>query len=186
MSGVNSPSSGYSDSNSCNAATKLLWSESAHLSYYPSGLVGTYTLQSSFVAASANSTNFICTTPLLPTSVTYRLNDLNVGVNYVLANLHDNIYTSYQGDNNIVVYNTATGTAVVEWASGHTDSACSTTSMCTCEFQGDGNFVTYVDGVAQWSSGTANEGHTVTFLNESPWIEIANAAGAVIWITADS
>jgi hypothetical protein len=104
----------------------------------------------------------------------------------VLANLHGNIYISYQGDNNIVVYNTATGTAVTEWASGHTDSACSTTSTCTCDFQGDGNLVTYVDGVAKWSSGTANEGHTVTFLNESPWIEIANAAGAVIWTTADS
>ncbi|CAL5871231.1 uncharacterized protein PFLUO_LOCUS5479 [Penicillium psychrofluorescens] len=186
VSGVNSPSSGYSDSSSCSAATKALWSESAHLSYYPAGLIGTNSLQSGFVAASANSTNFICTTPLLPASITYGLNGLSVGVNNVLANLHNNIYTSYQGDSNIVVYNSSTGTAVVEWASGHTDSACSTTSTCTCDFQGDGNFVTYADGAALWSSGTTNEGHNVTFLNESPWIEITNAAGAVIWTTADS
>jgi hypothetical protein len=139
------------------------------------------------VAATQNSTNFICTTPLLPSSITYGLNELSIYPNTVIANLQNNIYTQYQGDNNIVVYNSATGSAVSEWASGHTSTVCSTEpTECTCNFQGDGNFVTYVDGVAQFVTGTQNEGYTLTFLNEDPWIEIKNEAGTVIWTTADA
>lgn len=164
-----------------------MWSQSAHLAYYPGGLDGTSDLQSGFVAADANSTNFICTTPPLPSSVSYGLNELNVGINTVLANLHNNILTQYQGDSNIVTYNTTGGNYNAVWSSGHTSSVCGTSSTaCSCDFQGDGNFVTYADGVAEFVSGTENEGYLLTFINESPWIQITNSAGAVVWDTTDA
>ncbi|KAF3396760.1 hypothetical protein DPV78_008258 [Talaromyces pinophilus] len=187
VSGVSSPSSDYSDANSCVTATRDLWEQSAHLAYYPSGLTGTSNLQSGFVAAASNSTNFICTTPPLPSSVSYGLNELAAAPNTVLANLHKSILTQYQGDNNIVTYNTSTGEYVAVWSSGHTSTVCeSDPSACSCNFQGDGNWVTYLSGVAQFSTNTANEGQLLTFLNESPWIEITNSAGEVVWDTTDA
>lgn len=183
---MNSPDSSFSDDGSCSAAVQTLWSETAHLTYYPAGLLGSNNLQSGFVSSSANATNFICTTPSLPTSVSYGLNELNVGVNTVLASLHGDIITQYQGDNNIVVYDTSSGSYVVEWASGHTSSSCSSGTACNCAFQGDGNLVTYVGGVAEWATNTENEGYQLTFLNQSPWIQITNQAGSVVWTTADS
>lgn len=169
------------------SATKDLWQENAHLVYYPAGLQGSNTLQSDFVAAGGNSTNLICTTPPLPSKVNYGLNQLNVGPNTVLANLHNGILTQYQGDSNIVTYNTSTGSYVAVWASGHTSTACeSNPDTCSCDFQGDGNFVTYAAGTPLFVSNTAGKGNTLTFLNERPWIQIADSAGNVIWDTTDA
>lgn len=184
---MNSPSSDYSDANSCVTATRDLWDQNAHLVYYPAGLTGTNNLESGFVAADGNSTNFICTTPSLPSSVSYGLNELAAAPNTVLANLHNSILTQYQGDSNIVTYNTSTGDYVAIWSSGHTSTVCeSDPSACSCNFQGDGNWVTYVSGVAQFVTNTENEGQLLTFLNESPWIEITNSAGEVVWDTTDA
>jgi hypothetical protein len=187
VSGLNKPSNSFSESNGCRAATKALWSANDRLVYYPTGLTGTSDLQSGFIASSANATNFICTTPPLPSSISYEANSLNVGINSVLAQLHNNILTQFQGDGNIVTYNTSTGSAVPVWSSGHTSSVCGTSSTaCTCDFQGDGNWVTYANGQPQFLSNTAGQGHTLTFLNQEPWVEITDASGAVIWTTANA
>ncbi|KAE8547711.1 hypothetical protein EYB25_009504 [Talaromyces marneffei] len=187
VSGVNSPSSNYSDANLCVTATRDLWKQSSHLAYYPTGLTGTRNLQSGFVVADGNSTNFICTTPSLPTSICYGLNELAAVPNTVLANLHNSIITQYQGDNNIVTYNTSTGDYVAVWSSGHTSTVCeSDASACSCNFQGDGNWVTYVSGAPQFATHTENAGKLLTFLNKSPWIQITNSAGALVWDTTDT
>ncbi|KAH8689155.1 hypothetical protein BGW36DRAFT_466700 [Talaromyces proteolyticus] len=184
VSKVNTPNSAFSDSNSCSAATKALWTENAHLAYYPAGLTGSSNLQSDFIAADANATNFICTTAPLPSSISYGVGELNVSVNSVLAELHNDILTQYQGDSNIVTYNTSTGSYVPVWSSGHTSSTCgSDPGACLCVFTQDGDFVTTVSGQTQFSSGTGGEGHVLTFLNESPWIEVADSTGKVIWST---
>ncbi|QKX53895.1 uncharacterized protein TRUGW13939_00975 [Talaromyces rugulosus] len=187
VSGVTNPNSAFSESNDCSAATKALWTENAHLSYYPAGLTGSSNLQTDFVAAKNNATAFLCTTAPLPASVSYAPNELNVGPGSTLANLHNGIVTNYQGDNNIVTSNTSTGDYVTLWASGNTSSTCgSDATACSCVFQSDGNFVTDVSGQAQFSSGTTNTGHTLTFLNQSPWIQITDESGKVVWTTADT
>ncbi|KAL1965493.1 hypothetical protein VTN77DRAFT_5749 [Rasamsonia byssochlamydoides] len=188
VSQVNKPNAAFADDVTCSAEIKTLFNEDSNLVYYPAGLTGTANLQSGFIQATQNATNFICTTGILPSEQTYQENELNiVSDSAPFATLHGDIVMQYQGDNNVVVYNTSTGSYVPMWASGHTVSqGCGSPSLCRLIFQGDGNLVTYYNNTPQWSSGTAGVGKTMNCLNEAPWIEILDASGNVVWTTADS
>ncbi|KAL1983266.1 hypothetical protein VTN96DRAFT_288 [Rasamsonia emersonii] len=188
VSQVTKPRSLFADAVTCSAEIKTLFNENADLVYYPPGLTGTTDLQSGFVQATQNATNFICTTGLLPSEQTYEANGLNiVSDSAPFATLHGDIVMQYQGDSNVVVYNTSTGDYVPVWASGHTVSqGCGSPSLCHLSFQGDGNLVTYYNNTPLWSTGTAGVGKTMNCLNAAPWIEILDASGKVVWTTADS
>ncbi|OZJ02248.1 hypothetical protein BZG36_04916 [Bifiguratus adelaidae] len=180
-SGVHTPNSAFADDVQCPHATQLLFNANAHFSYWPTGLVSPYTLQSGFVQATEEPYSFICTTGPLPSNITYGLNQLFMGPGNV-ALLHENIMIAYQGDSNLVVYNTSSsGNAIVEWASGHTLTNGTCGNLCDIAFQGDGNLVTYYNGQPQWSTNTQNKGNTMVLMNKSPWIEILDASGNVVW-----
>jgi hypothetical protein len=151
-------------------------------------VTGTTNLQSGFVQASANVTNFLCSSTPLPSSVSY-----NKGALYIasdsppFADLHG-VIMQYQGDSNVVVLNTTNPSGETPvWASGHTvSSSCGSPSVCDLTFQGDGNLVTYYNGTPQWSTGTAGVGSTMKCLNAAPWIQILDASGNVVWDTTKS
>ncbi|OBT38862.1 hypothetical protein VE00_10869 [Pseudogymnoascus sp. WSF 3629] len=186
VSGVTSPKSSFADASHCSQAIQTLFNENTDLIYYLPGVTGTQSLQSGFVAASSNVTNFLCSTLPLPNSVSYTKNSLNiVSDSAPFANLHG-VVMQYQGDNNVVVYTTTNGETVV-WASGHTlSSGCGSPSLCRMSFQGDGNLVTYYNNVPRWSSGTSGTGNTMVCLNKAPWIQILDTSGNVIWDTTKS
>lgn len=148
-------------------------------------MTGTQNLQSGFSAASANVTNFLCSSLPLPNSVTFADGSLNIASDTgPFANLHG-VIAQYQGDNNLVVLDTLTGNAV--WASGHTISGgCGSPSLCKLSFQGDGNLVTYYNSKVQWSTNTAGTGASMKVLNAAPWIQIFDKTGNVIWDTTKS
>jgi hypothetical protein len=185
VSGVTSPKSSFADASHCSAAIRTLFDENANLIYYPPGVTGSQTLQSGFAAASANVTNFLCSTTPLPNSVSYTTGALDiVSDSSPFASLHG-ITMQYQGDNNVVVLNTTGNTPV--WASGHTvSSGCGSPSLCDMIFQGDGNLVTYYNNTPQWNTGTQGVGSTMVCLNTAPWIQISDAAGKVVWDTTKS
>lgn len=186
--GVTSPKSSFADASHCSAAIQTLFNQGASLIYYPAGVTGTKNLQSDFVAASANVTNFLCSTTPLPSSVTFSKGSLDIVPDMgPFANLHG-IIMQYQGDNNVVVLDTTNpnGETAV-WASGHTISGgCGSPSVCDMVFQGDGNLVTYYNGMPEWSTRTAGVGNTMKCLNTSPWIQILDASGNVVWDTTKS
>ena len=145
--------------------------------YYPPGVTGPLILQDGFVAAEQNAANFICTSDPLPTSATFGRGTSFSGN---VAELNGNILIAYQGDNNLVVYDTAGANGYeVEFASGHTVDNCA--GMCSLVFQGDGNLVDYYNGTPLWNSRTEGRGVTLVALNVSPWLQILDAGGAVIW-----
>ena len=188
VSGVTSPKSNFADASHCSPAIQTLFNQNANLIYYPPGVTGPQNLQSGFVAASANVTNFLCSTTPLPISVSYTKSALDiVSDSPPFANLKG-VIMQYQGDNNVVVYNTTSPSGYVPvWSSGHTlSSGCGSPSLCDMIFQGDGNLVTYYNNVPQWSTGTAGVGNTMVCLNEAPWIQILDASGNVIWDTTKS
>jgi hypothetical protein len=188
VSGVTSPKSNFADASHCSSAIQTLFNQNANLIYYPPGVTGTQTLQSGFVAASANVTNFLCSTTPLPSSVSYAKSALNiVSDSAPFANLKG-VIMQYQGDNNVVVYNTTSPSGYMPvWSSGHAlNSGCGSPSLCDMTFQGDGNLVTYYNNIPQWSTGTAGVGNTMVCLNKAPWIQILDASGNVIWDTTKS
>lgn len=166
-------------------AIQALFNKNANLVYYPQGVAGSQSLQQEFVPSTGNITNFLCTSTPLPGSVSYAKGTLDiVSDSGPFASLHGAIM-QYQGDSNVVVLDTTTGKPA--WASGHTVSGgCGNPSTCHLVFQGDGNLVTYYNNAPQWSTGTAGRGATMLCKNTTPWIQILDVAGQVIWDTTQS
>lgn len=174
----------------CSFAVQTIFNQSSSLVYYPAGISGTKNLQSDFVAAASNVNDFLCTSPPLPSSLTFSPNGLvSPADSGPFARLHGGIIMQYQGDGNTVVldYSGANG-GVVKWASGHTipnGGSCSSPNTCDLVFQGDGNLVSYYNGSPLWASGTNPQGQSMVCLNHAPWIQILNTSGSVIWTTTD-
>lgn len=59
-------------------------------------------------------------------------------------------------------------------------------SLCSMNFQGDGNLVTYFNSTPLWSSGTSGVGSEMVCIDEEPWIQILDGSGKVVWDTSDS
>jgi hypothetical protein len=170
----------FADDTACPAGTQALFQESPNFSYWPSGLTSPFSLQSDFVKATVEPYYFICPTSPLPSSMTYGLNQFHSGPG-TLVELH-NIKFAFQTNGNLVVYNTTTSPSTVEWISGYyvpTGETCG--SLCSFNFQGDGNLVEYYNGAVLWTAKTQNVGHSLVFLNKAPWIEVKDASGAVVW-----
>ncbi|KAH8799794.1 hypothetical protein F5884DRAFT_686279 [Xylogone sp. PMI_703] len=184
VSGVTTPRSNFADGSQCVPAIQTLFNNNDALVYYPAGVVGTKNLQSGFVAATGNITNFLCTSEPLPSSVSFTPNSLNIASDTgPFADLHG-LIIQYQGDSNIVALDTTNPNGETPvWASGHTVASCGSPSLCHLSFQGDGNLVTYFNNTPLFSSGTAGRGAKLTALNKAPYLQIFDASGAVIWDT---
>lgn len=182
VSGVTSPKSSFADASQCNSAIQSVFNSNANLIYYPAGISGSQNLQSGFVATPGNATNFLCSTLPLPNSVTFSPGQLTVvSDSGPFATLH-NVIAQYQGDNNLVVLQE--GSPV--WASGHTlpnGGNCGSPSGCRLIFGSDGNLGSYFNGAQQWSTNTSGSGKSMVVLNQSPWIQIKDGSGNVIWDT---
>ena len=186
VSEVTSPKSSFADASLCSPAIQTLFNQNSNLIYYPPGLTGPQTLQSDFDEASANVTNFLCSTTPLPSSTSFSKGSLTVYPNTQFSKLHG-VIIQYQGDSNVVVLTTpSAGGETPVWASGHTVSSGCTSSDCVMVFQGDGNLVTYYNGEPQWDTGTQGVGETMVCLDQSPWIQILDASGKVVWDTTSS
>ncbi|UKZ78827.1 hypothetical protein TrVFT333_006572 [Trichoderma virens FT-333] len=183
VSGVPSPKSSFSDASQCSAPIQSVFNQNANLIYYPAGLTGNQNLQSGFVAAPGNTTNFLCSTIALPNSVTFNAGQLTISTDTgPFASLH-NVIAQYQGDNNLVVLQA--GKPV--WASGHTLSqGCGSPSGCQLRFDSSGNLGTYFNNAVQWQTNTSGRGKTMVVLNQAPWIQIKDGSGNVIWDTTKS
>ena len=93
--------------------------------------------------------------------------DRALGVNDSLTSCSGRYLLVHQGDGNVVLYNTANGSAL--WATGTNGRATSTFVM-----QGDGNLVLYgPGGAALWSSGTHG--------NLGAWLAVQDDGNAVIY-----
>lgn len=190
VSNVNKPNSNFADDVGCSYAVQTIFNQASSLVYYTAGISGTKNLQSDFVAAASNVNDFLCTSPPLPSSLTFSPNGLiSPADSGPFAKLHGGIIMQYQGDGNTVVldYSGPNG-GVVKWASGHAipnGGSCSSPNTCDLVFQGDGNLVSYYNGSPLWASGTNPQGQSMVCLNHAPWIQILNANGSVIWTTTD-
>jgi hypothetical protein len=188
VSGVTSPKSNFADASHCSPAIQTLFNGNANLIYWPPGVTGPQTLQSDFIAATANVTNFLCSTTPLPSSVSFPLNGLQVVSDTPPFASLKGVIMQYQGDNNVVVL-TTTGPNGLEpvWASGHTlANGCGNPSLCEMFFQGDGNLVTYFNNTPQWDTGTQGVGNSMLCLDQAPWIKILDVSGNAVWDTTMS
>lgn len=164
----------------CSSGVQALFNENVHLVFNPNGLSGLSSVQTNFVQDTNNSSNFICTTPPLPSTMTFGLGELFLvaGQDGNVAYLH-NTFIAYSSDSNIIVYSGAgTPSTTVEWVSGHTVQAC---TDCTMTFGTDGNLATFQQNTILWSSGTSGVGHVFKVLNEAPWLQILDASGNSVW-----
>ncbi len=192
VSGV-AKTSRFSEGSACSYPTAQLWAKSAALSYYSPGITGTKTLQTGFVNSSAGSpTYFLCTTPILPNSVSWTPGTLGESAAGTVANVHAGITWQFQGsDGNLVIYNTTlsspTAGSTVLWASGGAPGGnCNpsgTNNLCYLAFQGDGNTVAYFNGTPYWNTGTNPTGAKLVFQNSKPFLSVVNGTGRVIWST---
>ncbi|KAL6859464.1 hypothetical protein J3F83DRAFT_749011 [Trichoderma novae-zelandiae] len=181
VSGVTNPKSSFADASHCSSAVQSVFNQNANLIYYPPGVTGQQNLQSGFVAAPGNVTNFLCSSPPLPSSASFNAGSLTIGPDTgPFADLHG-VIAQYQGDNNVVVLQN--GSPV--WASGHTLSqGCN--GGCQLRFDSSGNLGTYFNGAVQWSTNTGGLGKTMVVINSAPWIQIKDGSGNVIWDTSKS
>ena len=87
-----------------------------------------------------------------------------------------------QQDGNFVVksgYSTTNPKAL--WSSQTAGSNCRVNN-CLLNWQTDGNFVYYYNGLPKWSTHTSGHDHaTLVFENVAPYIYIYNANGQVLW-----
>ena len=85
-----------------------------------------------------------------------------------------------QNDGNFVVYD-KNGKAL--WASHTTGYTCNgdPNGNCLLTFQGDGNFVLYVNGQPKWDTKSAGKGVSLLLQDTKPYIAVYNAAGNYVY-----
>ncbi|KAH7063092.1 hypothetical protein B0J12DRAFT_707098 [Macrophomina phaseolina] len=190
-----SPSS--ANAGSCGPAIRTAFAASQKLVYYAPGLAAPYTLSADFVALASNGTNFLCTqagaAPPPASRTTIAPNGLAAHPPTALATLTASaggrtVVFQYQGDNNLVAYDTTASDGWKPlWASG-TQAECGPDgAWCSLNFQGDGNLVDYVNGSALWNTRTAGKGAVGLVLSAEgePWVSIVDEAGEALWTDAE-
>jgi hypothetical protein len=89
------------------------------------------------------------------------------------------IYLTLLNDGNLAIYSEAIGTGILLWSTSLTGKTCN--KGCGLSFQGDGNIVIYGDQGALWATGTNPDGAKLLFSTASPYLQVYNSTGAVIW-----
>ncbi|OJD30663.1 right-handed beta helix region protein [Diplodia corticola] len=202
VSALSSPSSSFASATSCSPTIQNAFAANQRLVYYAPGLSAPYALQPDFAPTTANATNFLCTSPGTtappPSTTTFAPNALAVHPPATLATLVSStgrgVVTQYQGDNNLVVYDTTSsgdGSWTPLWASGVgtvADGTCGEEGeWCSLNFQGDGNLVDYVNGSAVWNTRTGSEDagdvRFVLSAEGAPWVSVVagGGEGEVLW-----
>ena len=97
----------------------------------------------------------------------------------VFATFDNGVHFVLQNDGNFVVYD---GNGKAVWNSKTPYYSCSPDSNgnpgnCVLAFQGDGNFVLYVNGQPKWSTNTGGKGATLLLQDTKPYIVVYNNAG---------
>lgn len=174
VTGVGS-NSAFSEADSCPAATTTAYNANQHLLWNSPLVTGPTSLQSGFVQHTDYPSFFICPTPPLPNSQVWTNGTLSVTVDpTTFSSLHNGFDFVYDNSGHLIVYENG----VVQTTIGSTTTC---NFLCTLNFQGDGNLVKRVNGSAFWQSATANRGSTLTAMNTSPWLQIKDKTGVVIW-----
>ncbi|KAM0462657.1 hypothetical protein ACHAPV_003481 [Trichoderma viride] len=174
VTGVSS-NSAFSEAGNCPAATKTAFNANQHLLWNSPSVTGPTNLQSGFVQHTDYPSFFICPTPPLPSTQVWTNGTLAVNtVPTTFSTLHNGFNFVFDDSAHLIVYDNG----VVATTIGSTTTC---NGQCTLDFQGDGNLVKRLSGSAFWASNTANRGATLTSLNTSPWLEIKDTTGAVIW-----
>lgn len=174
MTGVGS-NSAFSEDGNCPAATKMAFNANQHLLWNSPSVTGPMNLQSGFVQHTDYPSFFICPTPPLPSQQVWANGALLVNtVPTTFSQFHNGFNFVFDNSAHLIVYDNG----VVVTTIGST-ATCN--FECTLNFQGDGNLVKRLNGSAFWASNTANRGSTLTSMNTSPWLEIKDKTGAVIW-----
>ena len=170
----------FADDNECGTPVRTLFNQNAHLSYYPPGVTGPLDLQTDFMKSANNPTYFICTTTPLNSSVTFARGSLSIDVTPdYFATLHGGYQFVLDSSANLIVYNNSGDSTVVPYASGYTVPVCG--PYCLLAFESDGNLVKYYNGTVLSASGTEGVGVSLECINQSPWMQIYNSVGQVIW-----
>jgi hypothetical protein len=89
------------------------------------------------------------------------------------------IYFTLLNNGNLAVYSGAISTGTLLWSTSLSRKTCN--KSCFLSFQGDGNIVIYGDQGALWSTGTNPSGTKLLFNTASPYLQVYNSTGAVIW-----
>jgi hypothetical protein len=89
------------------------------------------------------------------------------------------IYLTLLNNGNLAVYSGAITTGILLWSTSLTGKTCN--KGCSLSFQGDGNIVIYGDQGALWATGTNPSGTKLLFTTASPYLQVYNSTGAVIW-----
>jgi len=89
------------------------------------------------------------------------------------------IYLTLLNNGNLAVYSGAIDTGTLLWSTSITGKTCN--KGCSLSFQGDGNIVIYGDQGALWATGTNPGGAELLFNTASPYLQVYNSSGAVIW-----
>jgi hypothetical protein len=89
------------------------------------------------------------------------------------------IYLTLLNNGNLAVYGGSIGTGTLLWSTSLTGKTCN--KGCFLSFQGDGNIVIYGDQGALWATGTNPQGAKLLFNANSPYLQVYNSAGDVIW-----
>ena len=89
------------------------------------------------------------------------------------------IYLTLMNDGNLAIYHGAIGTGTLLWSTSLSGKTCN--KGCALSFQGDGNVVIYGDQGGLWATGTNPFGTKLLFRTVSPYLQVYNSTGAVIW-----
>ncbi|KAH8800374.1 hypothetical protein F5884DRAFT_891314 [Xylogone sp. PMI_703] len=172
-------SSSFAEAGQCTAPTKDAFRANQHLIWNSPSVTGPTNFQSGFVQHTDYPSHFICPTPPLPNNIIFKAGGMDIKtVPDSFAELHNGIQMTFDNSAHIIVYNISGDTATVETTVGATTTC---NNDCELSFQGDGNWVKRKAGAAFWNSGTSGKGSTLTALNTSPWFQIKDSSGAVIW-----
>ena len=141
------------------------------------------------------------TIPLEQSSSTTHLNKLarrsdfaewGVGADWQIRNagsffaaFDNGVKFALQNDGNFVIYDQNSKALWSSHTSGHTCSS-GDNGNCLLTFQGDGNFVLYVNGKPKWDTKTANKGATLLLQDTPPYIVVYGTNGGPVFHTGGS
>jgi hypothetical protein len=89
------------------------------------------------------------------------------------------VYLTLLNNGNLAVYSGAISTGTLLWSTSLSGKTCN--KGCFLIFQGDGNVVINGDQGPLWATGTNPSGTQLLFNTVSPYLQVYNSDGAVVW-----